>query len=1371
MSFRRPLRTLFMTLLGAVAAAAGANAQSMQPAVIPTGNWPVSVSAGGSLPAHLPADLLFCDPGINGVSTGCHVLRGVGDGSFTRGDDLLCDPAAVNPVVCTAAFLNPLQNKYYAATLSNRPAQPTVMDLTVNGGPVVGFIGFGFNIVGTKPAIPGPIASFPYNTSVTAPNGNLGILCEEVANGYLYMLQGTGQIVMVLPLPDGPGPFIVGDFNGDANTDVLTLGTTNHVLTLHPGNGDGSFSTGKNYTLRGGIYSMLVADVDGDGIADLVVEGANGALSFFRGTATGFSSTPIALTGAQDGTTANGGQIIAIADLNGDHIPEIITATPAGVSVLLGQGGFNYKLLGIYNAGPGRSSYALADFNGDGHLDLALDSPEGIAVLYGNADGSFQTSRSYSSGQPAYALTLGRFHGSSRGQGNVDAAVATGIPQFQVLTGDAQGGFAVTTPPWPAAGAQTNSARTLWSSILTGYLDNDAVLDLAVTKNGKPPFAGGEGITMYFGNGDGTFTAPVIADPSGSNHIGDSSFATFKGDGVIHILSFDTTACGEFVTASRATVPGSIFNANPTGSPYNLLAPGYVAIGSANVSKFDIVCELNGSLYLYRNDGSGAFLAPTVLPAPAGIAVPDAFGNLPSSGLFPSALLFVDLDGDNFGDLIAIYHNLAADPAHPSSATPNQIYIYWGNGDGTFTAPTVLTTTRNYYEAAIAEIDADLNPDLILSDGYIVSVLPGGGRARTFGAEQHYLAGMGINGIAVDLVNAHNVIVTANGGAVFSNPAINRGTLASNAEVNTGGITVLLKSSLTTTLTGTLTATPTSPGYGRAFTPTAALTPPSGGAVPTGTVTFSIDGVVVGTPVTVDATGTATYAVNAPTYAVGTHTLSAVYSGDATYSPLTLAGTLTVTLLPSQTYITNVVTPIIYGDIIGNIAKGFATPLNPSDTALLDGGTLSFYINGQVVCTLPFITGITQTCPPTTGAGYPVGAYALSSSYSGNQFYLPSTSPYYTVVVLPSDTQGTLVSSANPATLGQNVTLTATFSAPFATPIGSVSFFDGTTLLGSGNFNASGVVTLTTSTLALGPHNITAIYAGTPNFKPSTTPVLVQVIAPRPVATTTILTSSVNPSSVGQSVTFTALVSSGTPVGTALPAPSVSFTVDGVAAATVQLSSQNTASFTTSSLTAGSHTIVATYSGGPDSVGDVFSPSFGNLVQTVNVVVPGSFTLTITPNPISVPIGNYANVLVTVTALNGFAQPVALSCANLPREATCTFGTATIPAGSGSTLLAVSASAPHDCNSNAPYFVSSGSNTWLGLIGASTLVLLIRRRRKFIPAALLTLALAILPPISGCGHCTDLGVYPGNYTFTVTGASTGQSPLTVTQTIQMTAHL
>jgi hypothetical protein len=90
-----------------------------------------------------------------------------------------------------------------------------------------------------------------------------------------------------------------------------------------------------------------------------------------------------------------------------------------------------------------------------------------------------------------------------------------------------------------------------------------------------------------------------------------------------------------------------------------------------------------------------------------------------------------------------------------------------------------------------------------------------------------------------------------------------------------------------------------------------------------------------------------------------------------------------------------------------------------------------------------------------------------------------------------------LTSSINPSNFGQAVTFTATVTAQGfykGPPTGTVSFFDGTTNIGNSPLNGSGVATLTTSTLAVGTHRITATYNGDTNFAPSTSPVLHQIV-------------------------------------------------------------------------------------------------------------------------------------------------------------------------------------------------------------------------------------------------------------------------------------
>jgi hypothetical protein len=232
----------------------------------------------------------------------------------------------------------------------------------------------------------------------------------------------------------------------------------------------------------------------------------------------------------------------------------------------------------------------------------------------------------------------------------------------------------------------------------------------------------------------------------------------------------------------------------------------------------------------------------------------------------------------------------------------------------------------------------------------------------------------------------------------------------------------------------------------------------------------------------------------------------------------------------------------------------------------------------------------------------------------------------------------------------------------------------------------------------------------------------------------------------------------------------MTFTIDGSTAATVAVSMLGSASFSISTLTLGDHNVVASYSGVPG----VYNPSTsGTLVQVVNPAPTApSFTVTVNPAAISVPIGNSVSVLVTVTALAGFSQPVTLTCSGLVREGTCAFDATTMPSGGGTTHLTVTASAPHDCNNNTPYFVTpSGPTTLLGLLGTCGLIGLVRRRRGVLKGIALSLALCILPALAGCGHCTDLGVPPGNYTFTVTGTSAGSPSTAVSQTVQMVAHL
>src|SRR5262249_18526255 len=129
------------------------------------------------------------------------------------------------------------------------------------------------------------------------------------------------------------------------------------------------------------------------------------------------------------------------------------------------------------------------------------------------------------------------------------------------------------------------------------------------------------------------------------------------------------------------------------------------------------------------------------------------------------------------------------------------------------------------------------------------------------------------------------------------------------------------------------------------------------------------------------------------------------------------------------------------------------------------------------------------------------------------------------------------------------------------------------TLLGTGTLDANGNATLSLSTLALGGHNITAVYVGAGNYSPSMSAPLAEQV--NQATTSTTLSSSVNPAFVGQSVIFTAMVSSanGTPTGV------VTFMDGNTVIGTGNVDATGKATLTISSLALGSHSITAVYGG------------------------------------------------------------------------------------------------------------------------------------------------------------------------------------------------
>ena len=162
-------------------------------------------------------------------------------------------------------------------------------------------------------------------------------------------------------------------------------------------------------------------------------------------------------------------------------------------------------------------------------------------------------------------------------------------------------------------------------------------------------------------------------------------------------------------------------------------------------------------------------------------------------------------------------------------------------------------------------------------------------------------------------------------------------------------------------------------------------------------------------------------------------------------------------------------------------------------------------------------------------------------------------------------------------------------------PTGTVTFLDGTTVLGTAPVDAAGQATLGVS-LGVGNHALTASFAGTGGFADSTSAAVTETV--NRAATTVALGSSVNPAVTGQAVTFTATVAAVAP-GAGTPTGTVTFQDGNVVLGTVAVGPGGTATFTTSFAAAGGHAITAVYNGDSNFVG-----SWQALTEQVNAHHP-----------------------------------------------------------------------------------------------------------------------------------------------------------------------
>jgi hypothetical protein len=334
------------------------------------------------------------------------------------------------------------------------------------------------------------------------------------------LLHGTVVSPRLIATEFVPSGMVTADFNGDGQLDLATGAPSGLAVLL--GNGDGTFQPLEVQAGFPGYYALAAADLNGDGIPDVMVASPTSplVLAVFLGNGDG-SFTPLGTTL----TLTQYANWAGLPDVNGDGIPDVVAASlgvvsPVTVYLGKGDGTFGNPITQPFNLfGP----MVFADFNGDGKIDLAASYSGKTYVALGNGNGTFGTPTIVAGMEaPAAAADL-------NGDGIPDLAgysqsKTTGQDLLTVVLGNGDGTFGpakyyALQPEYEIPG----------SSISVADWNGDGHVDIAAMP------AKGSYTQFLLGDGQGNFTLQpngilLYAQPPAA--VGD-----FNGDGKPDVAS------------------------------------------------------------------------------------------------------------------------------------------------------------------------------------------------------------------------------------------------------------------------------------------------------------------------------------------------------------------------------------------------------------------------------------------------------------------------------------------------------------------------------------------------------------------------------------------------------------------------------------------------------------------------------------------------------------------------------------------------------------------------------------------------------------------------------------------------------------------
>jgi hypothetical protein len=948
------------------------------------------------------------------------------------------------------------------------------------------------------------------NAASTSAAANIAVTASQVSATTIAQSGSAGNYTLTATVT-GQGPMTPAG-------NVSFLDTTNSNLLLASAalsSGPTTYGLSTTQSPAAGTQPQSVAtgDFNGDGIPDLaVVNYGSNSISIFLGKGDG------TFTAANSLTTGSGPAAIVAGDFNRDgHLDLAVTlGNSAGVTIFLGNGDGTFTVsnasapTGLQPAG-----MALGDFNGDGLLDLAVanDGSSTVTILLGNGDGTFTSA---SSSQPVgnYPRAIGQ--GDFNGDGVQDLAV---VNQYggtvSILLGVGDGTFTL------AGTAATGSYPT---SIATGDLNGDGKLDLAISNEY------GNSITVLLGNGDGTFTAAANAN-TGSypmavamvdlNGDGKADLVTanYYNSNVTVLLGNGDGTFGAGVSFATGTYPIALAvgdwngdgirdiavantgnntltilttqlsqRATASASGISPIGVGQHAVDAAYAGNSIFTASTSGTTMLSGGAGPPAVtvsLSPgsitTIQALTVSIAVSGGGANaVPtgsvqiSSGGYTSAT--TTLSGGTAaiaipGGTLPVGTDLLTVRFTPDSASTGIYTAATGSASITVGSPTPVITWATpaaiAYGTALGSAQLNATSSVAGTFAYI----PAAGTVLAAGNQILRVTFTPADLTAYTTVVASVTLAVSQAAPTISWPtpsAITYGTALSSTQLNAtasvAGTFAYIPAAGTVLAAGSQTLRVT-------FTPTDTADYSSVSA----SVTLSVN---VATPaVTWSAPAAITYGTalsSAQLNASSTVAGSFSYSPAAGTVPAAGAQSLRVTFTPTDSSdyaaatstVTLTVNKAALSLSAANAARTYGTA-NPAFTGAVTGA-----VNGDT---------FTETFSTSATVSSTVGTYAIVPAVAGASVGNYTMTPTNGVLTIaPAATTSSLALSNG------NLTFTSTVApAASGVPTGSVSFYAGQTLLGTGTLT-NGVASYTATAFPTGNVTLTAQYSGDANFTQST---------------------------------------------------------------------------------------------------------------------------------------------------------------------------------------------------------------------------------------------------------------------------------------------